>query len=159
MSLIQGRKMSDYDRGNWLFRMYAGNAASIEVAELYALPANAPRAMIDGWNKARKNALQFSTSMNARMMEKHIAGKVSMLSSRAMTHPKASYPKDSIPKSERDDIAAAKFQATLDTMESVDKLWNTEHAAPSTRMQQMQRSYESHKRDMAARRGRQASTV
>lgn len=54
----QGRKMCDYDRGHWLFRMYVGTVGCGQDPSGYSLPAYAPRAMVDGWNKARAIALK-----------------------------------------------------------------------------------------------------
>lgn len=52
MSLVQGRKRSDYDWG-WTYFM-AGQS----------LPANASRPMVDGYNRCRAEAIKFNDSMN-----------------------------------------------------------------------------------------------
>lgn len=50
-ALVQGRRMSDYDRGYHYFRM--GDD----------LPVLPPRAMVDGYNKCRAEALRYQTSV------------------------------------------------------------------------------------------------
>lgn len=61
MSLIQGRKRSDYDWGWHFFRMGEG------------LPACAPRNMVHGYNAARKNALAYNEAAfkQAKMLAEH----------------------------------------------------------------------------------------
>lgn len=132
MSLVQGRRMCDYDRGYHYFRMGE------------SLPAFAPKNMREGYNRCREEALKYQASVVLNRMQLDVDG-VDRFRDAALEQVTEAEPREHAPRGytagTSQDGARMAFDAALSAQDDRSKSFNTSHAAESQRHEMLERTY------------------